>query len=239
MIWLKRLKNKARMEINKMARVSKETKEKVKAVLEEEANQGHLGKCTLCNQTLLHLCKSTEVIADAPMSTVLNQIVELVNESALPADKVTVGQLKGRVQRESGTGGQKVIGMNHADKSPESNEVCRNDNPLDAITEIQSNDEDKFSAELLGTDNVSENPPEINPADDSSMDWDIFKYEHDIPREIFNHFYRILGNQSYELTVKQEENDELKTLVSEQKNQIENLKDEMDILKQLTGGVSK
>lgn len=59
-------------------------------------------KCSLCNTTLTHIVKQAEAEVGVGTATVTRALAEKVNETALPADRVTEGQLRDRVRRSAG-----------------------------------------------------------------------------------------------------------------------------------------
>ena len=60
------------------------------------------GKCALCNETLVHIVKQAEAETGVGTATAARVLAEKVNETALPADRVTAGQLRDRVRRSAG-----------------------------------------------------------------------------------------------------------------------------------------
>ena len=59
-------------------------------------------KCSLCNTTLTHIVKQAEAETGVGTATVARILAEKVNETALPADRVTEGQIRDRVRRSAG-----------------------------------------------------------------------------------------------------------------------------------------
>lgn len=60
------------------------------------------GKCALCNETLVHIVKQAEAEIGVGTATATKVLAEQINETALPADRVTAGQLRDRVRRSAG-----------------------------------------------------------------------------------------------------------------------------------------
>ncbi len=84
-----------------MARVSSEQLKRLQAFFDTLPAE-QKGKCALCNETLVHVVKQAEAEVGVGTATVTRVLAEKVNETALPADRVTEGQLRDRVRRSAG-----------------------------------------------------------------------------------------------------------------------------------------
>ena len=93
-----------------MARVSDETLERLNDFINSLPSELR-NKCALCTETLTHIVKTAEVQTGAGTATVARVLSDRLNEDALPGDRVSGEQLRGRVQRSDGT-----ICMERADK---------------------------------------------------------------------------------------------------------------------------
>ncbi len=94
-----------------MGRVRTSNIEKLNRLIEVFGDDA-VQKCSLCTTTLTHLVKQCEVKANVPLATTANAIADKINETALPQDRVTGGQLRDRVRRHEG----KVIVAKHPNK---------------------------------------------------------------------------------------------------------------------------
>lgn len=66
-------------------------------------------KCSLCTTTLTHIVKQAEAETGVGTATVARALAEKINETALPADRVSSDQLRDRVRYQAG---EKVSGKN-------------------------------------------------------------------------------------------------------------------------------
>lgn len=84
-----------------MARTTTDQLQKLKAFLDSLPDEAR-NKCSLCNSTLTHIVKQAEAETGVGTATVTRALAEKVNETALPADRVTGDQLRDRVRRSAG-----------------------------------------------------------------------------------------------------------------------------------------
>ena len=84
-----------------MPRVSSEQLKRLQAFFDTLPAE-QKGKCALCNETLVHIVKQAEAETGVGTATAARVLAEKVNEAALPADRVTGGQLRDRVRRSAG-----------------------------------------------------------------------------------------------------------------------------------------
>jgi uncharacterized protein YoaH (UPF0181 family) len=84
-----------------MARITAEQLQLLQAFLDSLPDEAR-GKCSICNTTLTHIAKQAEAEVGVGTATVARVLAEKINETALPADRVTAGQLRDRVRRSAG-----------------------------------------------------------------------------------------------------------------------------------------
>jgi hypothetical protein len=84
-----------------MARPTSEQLQRLQDFLDSLPSEAR-NKCSLCNTTLTHIVKMAEAEVGVGTATVTRVLAEKVNETALPADRVTEGQLRDRVRRSAG-----------------------------------------------------------------------------------------------------------------------------------------
>lgn len=84
-----------------MSRTTTERLQKLKTFMDSLPEEAR-SKCSLCTTTLTHIVKQAEAETGVGTATVARALAEKVNETALPADRVTEGQLRDRVRRSAG-----------------------------------------------------------------------------------------------------------------------------------------
>lgn len=84
-----------------MAKVSQETLKKLNDFLDSLPSEAQ-SKCSLCNETLVHLVKTAEVETGAGTATVTRELANRINDGAAPGDKVSGNALRNRVQNIEG-----------------------------------------------------------------------------------------------------------------------------------------
>lgn len=84
-----------------MARITQERLQKLKTFMDSLPEEAR-SKCSICTTTLTHIVKQAEAETGVGTATVARALAEKVNETALPADRVTEGQLRDRVRRSAG-----------------------------------------------------------------------------------------------------------------------------------------
>jgi len=100
-----------------MGRVNSETIKKLTDFinsLPEEAK----GKCSLCNETLVHIVKMAEAQTGAGTATVTRALAENINRKALPGDLVSNEALTQRVRYKEGLKCQSDIIENNPEPPP-------------------------------------------------------------------------------------------------------------------------
>ena len=90
-----------KMEKKIMAKVSQETLKKLNDFLDSLPSEAQ-SKCSLCNETLVHLVKTAEVETGAGTATVTRELANRINDGAAPGDKVSGNALRNRVQNAEG-----------------------------------------------------------------------------------------------------------------------------------------
>ncbi len=80
-----------------MPRVKPETIEKLNAFFDTLPKE-QLSKCSLCRETLTHICKTAEVETGAGTATTTRVLSEKINDSAAPGDRVSGENLRRRVR---------------------------------------------------------------------------------------------------------------------------------------------
>ena len=84
-----------------MSRTATERIQRLKTFMDSLPDEAR-SKCSLCTTTLTHIVKQAEAETGAGTTTVARALAEKINETALPADRVTEGQLRDRVRRSAG-----------------------------------------------------------------------------------------------------------------------------------------
>jgi len=84
-----------------MARNTQDQLQKLKTFMDSLPDEAR-SKCSLCTTTLTHIVKQAEAETGVGTATVTRALAEQINETALPADRVTEGQLRDRVRRSAG-----------------------------------------------------------------------------------------------------------------------------------------
>lgn len=84
-----------------MARITTEQLQRLQDFLDSLPDEAS-DKCSLCTTTLTHIAKQAEAETGVGTATVARVLAEKINETALPADRVTAGQLRDRIRRNAG-----------------------------------------------------------------------------------------------------------------------------------------
>ncbi|WP_028577710.1 hypothetical protein [Desulfomicrobium escambiense] len=100
-----------------MARITPEQLQRLQAFLDSLPDEAK-SKCSICNTTLTHIVKQAEAETGVGTATVTRALAEKVNETALPADRVSGDQLRDRVRRSAG---EKESGRTAQIKKPDAN----------------------------------------------------------------------------------------------------------------------
>jgi len=79
-----------------MGRVSAGTIKKLTAFIDSLPEEAK-GKCSLCNETLVHIVKQAEAQTGAGTATVTRALADNINEDALPQDKVSSSSLRNKI----------------------------------------------------------------------------------------------------------------------------------------------
>lgn len=99
--------------------MSKPTQDVIKKVIAffDALPEETISKCTLCRDTLTHICTSAEVETGAGKATVTRELANKVNKNAAEHDKVTSESLRNRVRYHSGET-HPIKWSNSPDKTP-------------------------------------------------------------------------------------------------------------------------
>ncbi|NCC04833.1 MAG: hypothetical protein EOM37_12530 [Proteobacteria bacterium] len=91
-----------------MSRITAERIQRLKTFMDSLPDEAR-SKCSLCTTTLTHIVKQAEAETGVGTATVARALAEKINETALPADRVSGEQLRDRVRYQAG---EKVSGKN-------------------------------------------------------------------------------------------------------------------------------
>jgi uncharacterized protein YoaH (UPF0181 family) len=91
-----------------MSRTATERIQRLKTFMDSLPDEAR-SKCSLCTTTLTHIVKQAEAETGVGTATVARALAEKINETALPADRVSGEQLRDRVRYQAG---EKVSGKN-------------------------------------------------------------------------------------------------------------------------------